>query len=66
MKIFVVDRVSFSLLYLEVHKYWSFFLKDAADFGLEYLEVTELIASRVSRRLGDVGAGINKRPPWWA
>ena len=45
VKIFVVDRVSLALLYLKVHKYWAFFLKDASNFGLENLGVTELISN---------------------
>ncbi len=40
MKIVVVYRV---LLSLKVHR--AFFLKDASDFGLENLEVTELISN---------------------
>ena len=39
MKIVVVYRV---LLSLKVH--WAFFLKDASDFGLENLGVTELLS----------------------
>ena len=44
VKIVVVDRVLLSLLYLKVHKYWAFFLKDASNFGLENLGVTELLS----------------------
>ena len=39
VKIVVVYRV---LLSLKVH--WAFFLKDASDFGLENLGVTELLS----------------------